>query len=204
LSILMPARRCAGRNQCERFESDDDRARIAQMSANLDLGALGADTFPHLAGSLAAHLVRTEEWLRRFGARDALCRAGRHHAVYGTAGIHGALVPLAQRRAVAAAIGDEAETIVYRYASCDRDRFHPRLGSAGECLFADRFEGRDHAIAPAELRDFCELTLANELDLVATSPAFRRKHRDDLLELAQRMRAHATDAAYAAMCAELG
>jgi len=171
---------------------------------NLDLRALGADRIAHVAGSLAAHLERTEEWLRRFGAREALCRAGRHHAIYGTAGIHGALIPLAKRRAIAAAIGDEAEAIVYRYAACDRDRFHPRLGGANECTFADRFAGCDHSVTQAELRDFCELTLANELDLVATSPAFRRKHREDLRDLAKRMHAHVSDAAYRAMCAMIG
>ena len=171
---------------------------------NLDLRALGADTIAHVAGSLAAHLERTEEWLRRFGAREALCRAGRHHAIYGTAGIHGALIPFAKRHAIAAAIGDEAEAIVYRYAACDRDRFHPRIGGADECVFADRFAGRDHPLTQPELCDFCELTLANELDLVATSPAFRRKHRADLRDLAQRMHAHVSDSAYGTLCATLG
>ena len=50
---------------------------------NPDLRALGADAIAHVAGSLAAHLERTEGWLRRFGAREALCRAGLWHAVYG-------------------------------------------------------------------------------------------------------------------------
>jgi hypothetical protein len=176
---------------------------MTQEPGNVDLRALGAEGVLHVAGSLAAHLERTGEWLRRFGARDALCRAGRHHAVYGTAGIHGALVPLARRPSIAATIGDEAEAIVYRYAACDRDRFHPRIGGADECMFADRFERRDYVLTAAELRDFCELTFANELDLVATSPAFRRKHRDDLLELSARMRVHASDAAYATMRATL-
>lgn len=170
---------------------------------NLDLPALGADAIGHVAGSLAAHLERTEGWLRRFGAREALCCAGRHHAIYGTAGIHGALVPLTERRTIAAMIGNEAEAIVYRYAACDRDRFHPRIGGADECTFADRFTRADHTVTPAELRDFCELTLANELDLVATSPAFRSKHRDDLQDLAQRMRPHVSDAAYRTLCATL-
>ena len=170
---------------------------MTPAAAHLDLRALGAEAFPHIAGSLATHLERTEAWLRRFGAREALCSAGRHHAIYGTAGIHGALVPLSQRHAVAQAIGDEAERIVYRFAACDRDRFHPRIGGADECLFAERFAAREERIAVRELRDFCELTLANELDLVATSPAFRRKHRDDLLELSQRMRLHVSDACYA-------
>ncbi len=171
---------------------------------NPDLRALGADATAHVAGSLAAHLERTEGWLRRFGAREALCCAGRHHAIYGTAGIHGALVPLTDRQAIAAAIGSEAEAIVYRYAACDRDRFHPRIGGADECTFADRFAGCDRVVTPAELRDFCELTLATELDLVAASPQFRRKHRDDLLALTERMRAHVSAAEYAAMRETLG
>lgn len=171
---------------------------------NLDLHALGAHDVPHVVDNLGAHLQRTEAWLRRFGAREALCRAGRHHAIYGTAGIAGKLLALSTRQTVAAAIGDEAEAIVYRYAACDRDRFHPRIGTSDETRFADRFDARDQAITTAELRDFCELTLANELDLAASSPAFRAKHRADLVALTERMRPHVSDAAYAAMREVLG
>lgn len=174
------------------------------MAVNLDLHALGADDFPHVVDSLAAHLERTEAWLRRFGAREALCRAGRHHAIYGTGGIEGELVALSARRAVAEAIGDEAEAVVYHYAACDRDRFHPRIGTCDECTFADRFERRDRAITTTMLRDLCELTLANELELASTSAAFRGKHRDDLLALTERMHAHVSAAAYAAMRETLG
>lgn len=173
-------------------------------AVNLDLQALGAGAFAHVAGTLGGHLERTHAWLRRFGARAALCRAGLHHAIYGTAGIDGELLPLSARQAVAAPIGDEAEAIVYHYAACDRDRFHPRIGTRDECLFADRFERRDYAIDTAMLRDLCELTLANELEVASSSPAFRRKHRDDLRTLAGRMRMHASDAAYAALLEVLG
>jgi hypothetical protein len=171
---------------------------------NLDLHTLGAHDFPHVVDSLAAHLERTEAWLRRFGAREALCRGGRHHAIYGTAGIAGKLLALSARRAVAAAIGDEAEAIVYLYAASDRDRFHPRIGTRDECAFADRFDGCDHPISGTMLRDFCELTLANELELASSSAAFRRKHRDDLLALTERMHAYVSVAAYAAMRETLG
>jgi hypothetical protein len=166
---------------------------------NLDLHALGADDFAHVCDSLGAHLLRTETWLRRFGGREALCSAARHHAIYGTAGITGRLLPLSARQTVADAIGNEAEAIVYRYAACDRDRFHPRIGTPDEKLFADRFEARDYAITTRELRDFCELTLANELELAVSSSAFREKHRNDLASLARRMRSHVSDAAYAAI-----
>jgi hypothetical protein len=54
------------------------------------------------------------------------------------------------------------------------------------------------------LRDFCELTLANELELASSSAAFRRKHRDDLLALTERMHAYVSVAAYAAMRETLG
>ena len=164
-----------------------------------DLRALGAAAVPHVAGTLLPHLERTRDWLRRFGAREALCRAGLWHAVYGTAGIDGVLVSHAARREIAARIGDEAERIVYRYAACDRDRFHPRIGTGDELRFADRFTGRDGRITRAALRDFCELTLANELDLVVSNETFRGKHRHDLAALLARMRPHASYAAAAAL-----
>src|SRR4051812_20950107 len=56
--------------------------------------ALGADHFPHVAGSLAPHLSRTAALLQQWGNRPALCLAGLYHAVYGTDGIVGSLVAL--------------------------------------------------------------------------------------------------------------
>jgi uncharacterized protein DUF6817 len=170
-------------------------APIAIETAYERLLALGAGEISHVAGTLALHLRRTEALLRRFGNRDALCAAGLYHAVYSTAGFPAALCAVAARRTIADAIGDEAERIVYLYGACDRTAFHPRIGTAREARFVDRFTASEYPISRQELRDFCELTLANELDLVTASPAFCGAHRTHLVGWFERIRSLLSDTA---------
>ena len=150
------------------------------------LAALGATAFAHVNGTLAEHLHGTAQLLRDWGNRDALCLAGLYHAVYGTAGIRGALVGVDDRRTIAAWIGDDAEHIAYLYGACDREQFHPRIGTPDQTRFVDRFARTEYAITHALLRDFCELTVANETELARRNPAYRRKH-GDLRRLFERM-----------------
>lgn len=164
--------------------------------------ALGADEFPHVAGSLAPHLLRTASLLQRWGGRPALCLGGLYHAVYGTDGIRGSLVAPDRRRAIADVIGRDAECIAYRYGACDRDAFHPRIGTDASLQFVDRFTRSEYAIGESALRDFCELTLANELELARSSDAFLAKHRADLARLAGQMHAFVSANAHDA-CARL-
>jgi hypothetical protein len=159
------------------------------------LHALGAAAFPHLNGNLEVHLQGTERLLRQWGSRDAVCVAGLYHAVYGTDGIAGCLTGLDAREAVARVIGDEAESLVYLYGACDRERFHPRIGTPAQNTFVDRVAAREYPIDAATLCDFCEITVANELDLALGNPGFARRHAASLLELFARMRGLASAAA---------
>ena len=159
------------------------------------LAAMGAGEFAHVAGMLAPHLANTAALLREWGNRDALCAAGLYHAVYGTDGIRGALIPLERRAAIAVVIGAEAEAIVHVYAACDRDAFHPRIGTPRATRFVDRFMASEYPISVQALADFCELTLANELELARRSAAVLAKHRRELAQLADRMRPHVSEAA---------
>jgi len=167
------------------------------------LHALGAREFVHPNGSLERHLRATARLLRRWGNRDAVCLAGLYHAVYGTAGIRGALVGLDARAATIDVIGVEAEGLVYLYGACDRDGFHPRIGTAMQRLFVDRFARAEYAIDACRLRDFCEITVANELELARRSAAFRARHARALMELVERMQGLISDSAYAAARAAL-
>lgn len=160
--------------------------------------ALGADRIPHTRGSLAAHLQGTARLLGRWGNRDALCLAGLYHAVYGTAGFEPALSSVTGRSRIAAIIGAEAEAIVYLYGACDRGVFHPRIGGAERLRFADRFARSEYSITEAQLRDFCELTLANEIELASASASLRTKRRTALAELFDPMRDWVTAPAFAA------
>jgi uncharacterized protein DUF6817 len=166
--------------------------------------ALGAGEFAHVSGSLATHLHGTETLLRRWGSREALCLAGLYHAVYGTDGIVGSLTSVGARKRIAELIGEEAERIAYLYGACARDAFHPRIGAPDELRFADRFIGAEYPIDPSLLRDFCELTVANELELAFGNGPFRAKHRASLRDLFDRMAPHLSEPARTAYRRRLG
>jgi hypothetical protein len=157
---------------------------------------LGADAFGHVSGSLAQHLRRTEALLRSWRNREALCLAGLYHAVYGTHGIRGSLVALDARRAIADIIGAEAEKAAYLYGACDRRRFHPRIGTHEQLRFFDRFTASEYAITEAALRDFCEITLANELELATSSKAFRMEYGRELAAFFGRMQHLVSEAGF--------
>jgi len=137
------------------------------------LEAHGTRDIRHPGGTLYAHLLRTEEILRSWGADDALCLAGLSHATYGTDGFPVSFLPVTERATLRAAIGDAAEAIVYRYASCDRDATYAALGPA-PVRFTDRFAGTADLVDDAVLGPFATLTIANELDLVRAG-AFDRE-----------------------------
>jgi hypothetical protein len=172
-------------------------ARAAIDPARVRLHALGADVFAHVNGTLERHLHRTERLLRCFRSREAVCVAGLYHAVYGTAGIRGHLVDPMARDGVVAMIGAEAEGLAYLYGACERASFHPRIGTPLQRMFVDRFSGSQYPVAESQLRDLCEITLANEIELALGNDAFRTRHAVDLMQLFARMRGLVSDAAYA-------
>lgn len=155
------------------------------------LQALGAGEFAHLNGSLATHLRGTEDLLMQWGARPALCAAGLYHAVYGTDGYEQAVVTLALRPRIAALIGEEAEALAYLYGAAHRKAFYPRIGAtAVQLQFSDRFTGDDNVpLTPGQLKDLCELIVANELQIAQHSDSFRQQYGEALRELFDRMAA---------------
>src|SRR5215208_6712225 len=55
-----------------------------------------------------------------------------------------------------------------------------QLGAAPSPRLRDRFEDRLVTPPPEAIRDFVELTFANELDLAIVSPSFVQQHRAEL------------------------
>jgi len=159
------------------------------------LAERGAREIPHPGGTLLAHLERVHDRLGRWGARPALCLAGLCHAYYGTDGFATALGDVGRRDELAAVVGDEAERLVYFYASCDRDFSYPCIaGRPG--AFRDRFTGAESHPPVAQRRDFAELTVANELDIVEVNPEVRTRYGPGLLRLFTSWRDLLTDAAW--------
>lgn len=156
-----------------------DKFKMLQM--------LGAGDFQHLNGSLEAHLKGTEEILRSWGSSELLQTAGLFHAAYGTAGFDENMVSLSQRQEIARVIGSEEEALVYLYCSCDRDYVFPQFGKVPTVQFKDRFTDSAFQLEPETAKLFCELTVANELELVYGSDDFKSKYGAELLELFQGM-----------------
>jgi hypothetical protein len=120
-----------------------------------------ADTMTHLNGTLFDHLVATEDLLRTWGSSERLCLAGLCHATYGTDGFAPSLAPWEDRTVLAGVVGGDVEDTVYFYASCDRSL----LSRQGPVCFRDRFLEETFEPSEAQLRDFADLTLANELEI---------------------------------------
>lgn len=129
----------------------------------------GAESIPHAGGSLYEHLGRVAERLAERGASSALCLAALTHAAYGTDGFPVVLLDAADRQTLRGLIGTEAEEIVYRYGGCDRGRTWRALPSTG--VIWSRFTGHSESPTPAQLRDFADLSIVNELDVCERSPS---------------------------------
>jgi hypothetical protein len=158
----------------------------------------GAHELAHPGGTLYEHLVRVADLLAAWGADIDLRAAGLCHACYGTDGYAHTLLALSERRVLADLIGRRAESLVYLYASCDRDVAYPALETSGPVSFRDRFTGQMLTLSEAEVRPFIELTAANELDVIRHSPAAAAQHSTALRRLFSRARPRLTEAAWQA------
>lgn len=141
----------------------------------------GAATIAHPGGTLLAHLGRVHELLLSWGAREDLCLAGLCHAFYGTDGFAVALGDPVDRTELAAVIGPEAENIVYLYGACAREETYPSLMQRP--VLTNRFTGARVPLSLELARDFAELTVANELDVMDASPEMRARHGAELAVL---------------------
>ena len=150
-----------------------------------ELAARGAGEIPHPGGTLLAHLVRTSELLRSWGADPVLVRAGLAHGAYGTDGFTRALFGWDERSAVIDLVGPAAEGIVHRYARSDRGTTYPQLVTGA---YRDRVDGSTVVLGTDEVHAFAELTVANELDVVRHSGALREQHGAALRALFARWR----------------
>ncbi len=146
------------------------------------LASRGAGEIAHPGGTLLAHLQRVEALLDTWGARPELRLAGLCHAFYGTDGFAVALGDVGHRGDLRAVIGEEAEELVLFYASCDRAYSYDRL-TAEPPSFRDRFTGAVLHPPQDRLRDFAELTAANELDVMRAGDDLRARHGRTLHDL---------------------
>jgi uncharacterized protein DUF6817 len=159
------------------------------------LRELGAEELDHPGGTLLAHLDRVRHRLARWSARPALQLAGLCHAFYGTDGFAPVLLLPHQRAPLQDVIGAEAESLVYLYASCDRQATYATI-TDDAMRFHDRFTSFTRTPTLQEKKDFAEITAANELDIAHVDSAFREGWGDNLLDLFTRLRPLLSTAAW--------
>ena len=159
------------------------------------LAQLGAGEFVHLNSSLIEHLKATKDLLKDWGASDVLQDAGLYHAAYGTAGFEQSLVSPNQRMEITSIIGKDAEEIIYQYCACDRQDFFGKIVEEAPLLFLNRFTEESYFLSEKVLKNFCELTVANELELAMNNTAFADEHGDGLYQLFSKMKPYLSDEA---------
>ncbi|WDE05706.1 hypothetical protein SG34_001865 [Thalassomonas viridans] len=158
--------------------------------SNLDervkqLQSLGSEEFAHINGPLTAHLVGTYKILERWQLDESLCLAGLFHAIYGSDPTRAQLLGTDQRAEVAAMIGEKAEELVYLFCSCDKPFVLPQIGAETKVSFRNRFTGETSEFPAHLLNDFCELTIANDLDVARNKS--EEYYHDDILAMFKRM-----------------
>jgi hypothetical protein len=156
---------------------------MSVSAAHVLLRAHGADAIPHPGGTLLAHLDRVHATLVAWHLPPDVCLAGLCHAAYGTDGFATALLDLADRAVLAAAIGPAAERLVHFYGSCDRDRTYPLLAGPAPVAWRDRWTGETTFPSDAELRAFLSITVANELDVIDHNPVLAERAGPWLLRM---------------------
>lgn len=65
---------------------------------------------------------------------------------------------------------------MYRYGGCDRARTWRRLAATGRVW--NRFEDRVETLDVEQLREFVDLSIVNELDIVEQAPVTARRYGD--------------------------
>ena len=163
------------------------------------LAELGAGDFEHISGTLEHHLHETAKLLKAWGSDAVLQRAGLFHAAYGTAGFTASMVGLKRRSEIADLIGKDAEKIVYLYCACDRDYVWPKITSDDPIDYLDRFTGQARNLTDEESQSFCELTVANELQIAMDDPEFVKTYGKYFCDLFRKMERYLSPGAFSAV-----
>ena len=132
----------------------------------------GTESIEHPGGTLYAHLIRVYE--RLHGAGPELQHAALAHAAYGTDGFDVVLFDHRNRDPLRALVGPRSETLIHRYGGCDRSASWARLAETGQVR--SRFDDRIETLTSSELRDFVDLSIVNELDVVEQSATIAEKY----------------------------
>jgi len=145
------------------------------------LEEVGAEDIDHPRGSLGEHLRGTYEVLGRWGCERDVCLAGLYHSVYGTDAFKTVTVSPDARDKVAAAIGEEAEKLVYTYCVLVRESLYDNLAAGGPpYAVLNRFDQTSIPLRGAdEYAKLLTIDLANRLEQIRHSQGSRERFAKD-------------------------
>jgi hypothetical protein len=133
------------------------------------LSARGAGV-RHRGATLLDHLRGVAAILRRWGAPEALCRAGLFHSVYGTEAFGNPLFTAEERDLVRIEIGVEAERLVALFCAVRRSSLVSAVAN-GEPYAAIGRDGGPVPLSIVELRSLITLAWANALEQETRQPS---------------------------------
>lgn len=154
---------------------DFDSPKVDQKDTRLAPHAAGGATLDELTNVLVQakaalrptpetavlpDLVHTYELLRSYECSDEVCLAGLFHGLYGTAQAPEPLLHTSARERVRAAIGEQAEALVYACCAADYESFKRGLTRADPSLVASRWRPVPPAIDRSTLARMATLILA--------------------------------------------
>lgn len=136
------------------------------------LVTLGAEKIEHVNSDLLQHLTETYKLLLLWENDEHITSAGLYHSIYGTSGFPIQLVSLERRKEMAAIIGEKAEALLYLYGACDRSFTYPKFLEGETKFYKDRFTGEIFLPPNHLFSGFCEITFANEMEIIARTKYF--------------------------------
>ena len=149
---------------------DDDRLRLLKQ--------LGFDDLEHDSHvPFMSHLVGTARLLRSWGCRQALCDGGLFHSAYGTEYFE--VAEGADRSAVSAVIGADAERVAWLWCTIRRDTLDPATQQA-----VDRRTGQIIDLSEQDVSDIATLWVADTVEQIARMAPDERSFASGLMAVA--------------------
>ena len=180
------------------------------MAATFDvlvdyLTQLGTERVAHTDGTFLEHLIAVYRDLEKWGADEAVCRAGMFHSIYGTERFQKFSLPISRREEVRQLISERAEYLAYLNCAMDRaslDREVER--GTPPFVILDRLTQRDVELSSQDFDDLCRVHLCDWLEQVPRCRQwnYRRAAYRQMAARLGRAAQQAYDAVFASAAAE--
>ncbi|MFM6063946.1 MAG: DUF6817 domain-containing protein [Microcystis panniformis] len=140
------------------------------------LKKLATDSTEHLnKRSLYSHLLGTYRILKKWKQSEEIYLAGLYHSIYGTYSYGKSLVNLEQRGIIKAAIGSDAEKLVYYYCLEDRKHFPSNFEQVNEFKMINYRDNKEIILTQTELSALITIRLADHLEQLPYTRDYRHQ-----------------------------